>query len=363
MNLSDLGITIGSCQHGEKNAISDVAGVTVGHSTLVHGEGDLIPGKGPVRTGVTAVIPHQGNIYQENLLASAHVINGYCKPIGLIQIHELGVIETPIILTNTLSVGTAADALICYMVEHNKDIGVTTGSVNPVILECNDSYLNDIRGMHVKREHIGEALNRADNTFQEGGVGAGTGMSAFEFKGGIGSSSRVVTIKGSTTTVGALVLSNFGKREDLLIAGVPVGRELKDWPGKGGDTKGSIIMIIATDAYVTARQLQRVARRAGIGLARTGSYAYHGSGDVVLAFSTAQKIPHYAESLLEIKALPDDTLNLLFKATAEAVEEAIVKSLLQAETTEGRDRRIRYKIPEKELTHIMKKYRNQCMSC
>lgn len=358
-----LGITVGSFNHGTTNTITDVGTVAVGHCTLVKGEGKLIPGKGPVRTGVTAILPHQGNMYKEKLLANFHVINGYCKPVGLTQVQELGVIETPIVLTNTLSVGTAANALIQYALEHNEDIGVTTGSVNPVVLECNDSYLNDIRGMHVKGEHIVEAIKNADKPFEEGSVGAGTGMSSFEFKGGIGSSSRVLEIDDYRTTVGALVLSNFGKREDLTVAGVPVGKELKNWPGRDGESKsksksneGSVIVIIATDAFLTARQLGRVARRGSIGLARTGGYAYHGSGDMVLAFSTAQKIPHYSEGLLNLEAFPDRKLNTLFKAAAEAVEEAVVAALLQAETMDGRDNRIRYQLPEEELLQIMTAY-------
>ncbi len=348
--------TIGSHEHGKTNAISDVEGVTVGHVTLIRGDGKLVPGKGPVRTGVTAVVPHQDNIYKEKLLAACHVANGYSKPIGLTQVRELGVIETPIILTNTLSVGVAADALIQYMLDHNEDIGVTTGSVNPVVMECNDSYLNDIRGSHVQPEHIDKAICSARKFFQEGAVGAGTGMSAFEFKGGIGSSSRIVEIEGNKITIGALVLSNFGKREDLTIAGVPVGLELQDYPGKGCKSTGSIIMIVATDAGLTARQLGRIARRGAIGLARTGGCAYNGSGDIVLTFSTAQRIPHYPKGITRIEALPDENLNPLFAAAAEAVEEAVITSLLQAETMSGRDGRIRYQIPEKELIQILTEY-------
>ena len=356
MKAPELGIRIGVFEHGRRNSISDVKGVKVGHVTLIQGEGKLVPGKGPVRTGVTAIIPHDGNIYKEKLLANAFVMNGYAKPVGLIQVQELGTLETPIILTNTLSIGTAADALIDYMLEQNEDIGVTTGSVNPVVMECNDSYLNDIRGKHVKREHVLEAIKNAKEDFEEGAVGAGTGMSAFEFKGGIGSSSRVVHIEGRKYTVGALVLSNFGKREDLTIAGVPVGLELKDWPGKGGEGKGSIIMVVATDAPLTSRQLHRVAKRGAVGLARTGGYAYNGSGDIVFAFSTAQRVKHYQKDPLSIKALPDSILSPLFKATAEAVEEAIINSLLQAKIMSGRDNHIRYALPKEELIKIMEKY-------
>jgi D-aminopeptidase len=348
-------VSLGRLKHGKTNSISDVEGVTVGHVTLVEGEGLLTCGKGPVRTGVTAIIPHQGNIYKEKLFASTFVLNGYGKPVGVVQIEELGVIETPIILTNTLSVGVGADAVIQYMLRTNEDIGVTTGSINPLVMECNDSYLNDIRGGHIKSEHIFEALKNARTQFEEGAVGAGTGMSAFEFKGGIGSSSRICDILNNKFVVGALVLTNFGKREDLTIAGVPVGKELKDWPGKG-ETKGSIIMVIATDAFVSPRQLERIARRAVIGLARTGGNAYHGSGDIVLAFSTAQKIPHYNKDFLHIKMIPDDHLDILFTATIDSVEEAIINSLLKAETMDGRDNRVRYQLPHDKLIQIMEKY-------
>lgn len=356
MKAPDLGIKIGFYEHGKRNSITDVKGIKVGHVTLIRGEGKLIPGKGPVRTGVTVILPHEGNIFKEKPLANVFVMNGYAKPVGLTQIRELGTIETPIALTNTLSVYTVADALTDYMLEQNEDIGVKTGSVNPVVLECNDSYLNDLRGKHVKKEHIFEAIKNASENFEEGSVGAGTGMSSFEFKGGIGSSSRVVEIEGRKYTVGALVLNNFGKREDLTIAGVPVGWELRDYPGRAKPSKGSIIMILATDAPLTARQLYRLAKRAVVGLARTGGYAYHGSGDIALAFSTAQRIKHYQREEFEIKMLPDAMLNRLFKAAAEATEEAIINSLLQAKTMTGRDNHIRYALPHDKLIEIMKKY-------
>ncbi|CAB49008.1 DmpA family aminopeptidase [Pyrococcus abyssi] len=356
MKAQDLGIKIGVFECGKRNKISDVKGVKVGHVTLIRGKGKLIPGKGPVRTGVTVILPHEGNIYKEKVLGGAFVMNGYSKPVGLVQLWELGTIETPIVLTNTLSIGTAVDGLLDYVLSENEDIGVTTGSVNPLVLECNDSYLNDIRGRHVKREHVVEAIKNAKEDFEEGAVGSGTGMSAFEFKGGIGSSSRIVKIEGRSYTIGALVMTNFGKREDLTIAGVPVGLELKHWPGRGGDGKGSIIMIIATDAPLTSRQLNRLAKRAVVGLARTGGYAYNGSGDIAVAFSTANKIKHYEKDIMEIKALPDSLLSPLFKAAAEAVEEAIINSLLEAKTMDGRDNHIRYALPQDEVVRILKKY-------
>lgn len=354
-------IPIGTLPPGKKNDITDVTGITVGHYTLIEGTGDLIPGKGPVRTGVTAILPHQGNMYKEKVFGNYCVFNGYCKPIGLAQIKELGVIETPVVLTNTLSVGTAADAVIEYMLDKNLDIGVTTGSVNPVVLECNDSYLNDIRGKHVKKQHVLTALKNAHKNFEQGALGAGTGMSAFEFKGGIGSASRVVTVLDTPVTVGALVLTNFGKRKDLTISGIPVGRELKDYPGtkgtkEGSQEAGSIIMVVATDAVVIPSQLKRIAKRAVIGLARTGGGVHHESGDVAFGFSTGQVVPHDADEVLPIKEFPDHVLGLLFKATAEAVEEAIIRSLVEAETMDGRDNRIRYHIPEEKVMEIMEKY-------
>ncbi len=236
-------------------------------------------------------------------------MNGFSKPIGFVQVDELGYIETPVALTNTLSVYTVASAVVRHMIDLNPDLK----SVSPVVMECNDSYLNNIRKMAVKEDHYFEAVKNASLDFEEGAVGgAGTGMSAFEFKGGIGSSSRVVEIGEEEYTVASLVLANFGKREDLTIAGVPVGELLKDYPGRGTSGKGSISMVVATDAPLTARQLKRLAKRAVVGLARTGGYAYHGSGDIVLAFSTAQTVPIGKEPEL-VSFLPDNALSYLFR--------------------------------------------------
>ncbi len=353
MKTPEVGITIGAFDHGERNTIADVAGVRIGHVTCIEGTGKLNPGKGPVRTGVTAVLPHRGNIFKEKLLANAHVINGYAKPIGLIQLWEHGVIETPIILTNTLSVGTAAEGLIRYMITQNEEIGAETGTVNPVVLECNDAYLNDIRGLHITKDHVREAIERASKDFDEGAVGAGTGMSAFELKSGIGSSSRIVEIEGNKYTLGALVLSNFGKREDLTIAGVPVGKELMHIPGGSEVSDGSIIMIVATDAPLSVRQLGRVAKRSTAGLARTGGHSSDGSGDIALVFSTAQQIRYERKAPFTVNILPDSTLTPLFKATTDVIEEAIVNALLEAETMEGRDSHVRNALPLEELREIL----------
>ncbi|MCD6508915.1 MAG: P1 family peptidase [Thermoprotei archaeon] len=355
----DIGLIIGSLRPGPLNAITDVEGVKVGHVSLIKGSGELVPGKGPVRTGITVILPHPGNLFKEKVRAACYVINGFGKPIGLAQVSELGLIETPIALTNTLNVGIVADALIEYMLNLNEDIGVTTGTVNPVVLECNDGFLNDIRGRHVKHEHVFEALSKAKGgSVEEGCVGAGTGMSAFEFKGGIGTASRRIPAKLGGFTVGVLVLTNFGKREDLLIMGVPVGRELRDYGRSSTNMEGSIVVIIATDAPLTSRQLSRLCKRATHGIARTGGMSSHGSGDFVIAFTTKNKVPHYCAPMLhDIKVLREEVLSSLFRAVIEAVEEAIINSLLRATTMVGRDGHVRHAIPIDRLIEIMKRYR------
>lgn len=324
--IRDYGITIGELPTGKKNAITDVDGVSVGHVTL---------NDGPVKTGVTTVLPHAGNTFREKVPAAVHVINGFGKTIGTVQIEELGTLETPIVLTNTLSVGTACDALIDYMLDGNPEIGDTTGTVNPVVCECNDGYLNDIRGKHVKRKHVFEALEKACEEVEEGAVGAGTGMSCLGFKGGIGTASRRITIKEHDFTLGVLVLSNFGRGEDFLLDGRKVGKQV-DFE-KAEPDKGSIIVIVATDVPMTVSQLKRVIKRTEIGMVRTGSFIGNGSGDAVIGFSTAVRIPHESrESFTIMKRIHEDHLDLLFRAAAEATEEAILNSLICAETAVGR---------------------------
>ncbi|WP_297488720.1 P1 family peptidase [Thermococcus sp.] len=341
MKAPELGIKIGLYGHGRRNSIADL-GVKVGHATLIEGEN--------IRTGVTVLLPPVENPYRERLFSATFVMNGFSKPIGFVQVEELGYIETPIALTNTLSVYTVANAMVKHMIELNPDLK----SVSPVVMECNDSYLNDIRAMKVGEEHYFEALKNAKLDFEEGSVGAGTGMSAFEFKGGIGSSSRVVEIGGENYTVASLVLANFGRREDLTIAGVPVGLYLGDYPGRGTSGKGSISMVVATDAPLTARGLKRLAKRAIVGLARTGGYAYHGSGDVVLAFSTAQTVPAGKEPEMT-GFLPDNALNGIFRATAEATEEAVVNALLQTKTMEGNGH-VRHGLPIGKVLPLLGKH-------
>ncbi|MFX1254577.1 MAG: P1 family peptidase [Promethearchaeota archaeon] len=341
--VREIGWTIGNLPIGSKNSITDVPGVMVGHETIIKGEGKLKPGYGPIRTGVTVVFPHNRNLFEEKVQARATIINGFGKSIGLPQIQELGQIETPILITNTLNVPCVADALIDYMIEQNPEIGINTGTVNPVVTECNDSFLNDIQGRHVRKEHVFKALHNAkSDNILEGNVGAGTGMSCFGYKGGIGTSSRQVGNK----MLGCLVVSNFGKKEDLTILGVPVGRLLmKKSLERVSSSSGSVIVILATDAPLNSRQLGRLGKRVSFGLARVGSQCSHGSGDFVLGFSTS--------SNERIKSLSDQSLNPFFRATIETVEESILNSLFKAETMSGRDNNIREGIPIEEIKSLL----------
>ena len=322
------GFAVGQMPRGPRNKISDVPGVTVGHRTL---------SDGGVQTGVTALLPHPGDIFHEKVPAAVHVINGFGKTAGLMQLAELGTLETPILFTNTLSVGTASTALVRYMLDRCPDICETTGSVNPVVCECNDSGLNDIRGLHVTEAHALAALADCRADFAEGAVGAGRGMRCHGLKGGIGSASRRLELEGRTFHLGALVLSNHARFDDLILAGVPIRQRLAQAGVPPHQDRGSIITVLATDVPLTCRQLGRVARRAIVGLSRTGSYCGNGSGEIVIAFSTANKIPHYPQqSLLSLQAVGETKIDLLFRAAAECVEESVLSSLLHAETVTGR---------------------------
>ncbi|MCK9444940.1 MAG: P1 family peptidase [Tissierellaceae bacterium] len=328
--IREYGIKIGSFPIGENNSITDVKGVKVGHKTL---------DKKNIKTGVTAILPHEGNIFKEKLIGACHVINGFGKSTGLIQIEELGTIETPIILTNTLSVGTAYDALVKYMIGNNEDIGDSTGTVNPVIGECNDGQINDIRGLRVREEDIYEAIENCNIQLKEGNVGAGTGMICYGLKGGIGSSSRLIELDGDTYTVGILVLSNFGSMKDFILNGEHLGPKLVDKVDaiENTEEKGSIIIVLATDIPLSSRQLKRVVKRVYPGLARTGSYTGNGSGEIAIGFSTANKIKHYEESdIIDIRVINENKLDKVFKATVEAAEEAVLNSLICADSSEDR---------------------------
>ncbi|ARU64005.1 aminopeptidase [Tumebacillus avium] len=343
---------------GPGNRITDVPGVRVGHCTLDDGH---------VKTGVTAVLPHGGNLFQEKVLAVAHVINGFGKTAGTIQIEELGTIESPILLTNTLSVGRVSDALVEYLLEQNPEIGVTTGTVNTVVCECNDGYLNEIRGLHVQREHVRAALSSAATDFAEGAVGAGTGMSCYGLKGGIGSASRLIELGGKEYTLGVLVLSNFGRQQDFMLHGIPAGEiiagmaDAEGLPLSGMNDrlanaspaalqereKGSIIFILATDLPLSERQLKRVSKRCTVGLTRTGSFIGNGSGDVVIGFTTANRVRHEeTEAVVTLQMLNENEIDLAFRASSEASEEAILNSMTAAKTTVGRDGHVRKGLSE-----------------
>ena len=311
---------------GPRNLITDVAGVRVGHATVQQGE---------VNTGVTAVLPHPGNLFLDKVMASAAVINGFGKSAGILQVQELGTIEPPILLTNTLSVGTAFTGLCRYVLEQNAGAGVYTGSVNCLVTECNDGRLNDIQGLHVREEHVLQAISAAGETFEEGAVGGGTGMCCLGLKGGIGSASRVVELDGTACTVGALVMANFGRAGDLMIGGRHIDtRSAGDRLAVKDD--GSIIMLLATDVPLSERQLGRMARRTAVALGRTGSYCGNGSGDIAIAFTTANRVPHRGGAAVEAyRMVRDDRIDPVFLAAVEAVEEAIISALYHARTLTG----------------------------
>ncbi|KAF0993786.1 P1 family peptidase [Geobacillus sp. TFV-3] len=335
--LRSLGFSIGSLPTGKRNQITDVPGVRVGHVTIR----EDIDERTVIRTGVTAVLPHEGNLFLEKVPAACFVLNGFGKTAGLVQVEELGVIESPVMLTNTFSVGEVWQGTLEYMLAITPEIGDTTGSINIVVGECNDSYLNTARALAVTKEHAKQAIANARVEMEEGVVGAGTGMMCFGWKGGVGSSSRIA---GGMYTVGALVVSNFGRREELqFVPYVLPSFNERDMP------PGSIMMIVATDAPLDARQLKRLAKRAAVGLARTGSRVHHGSGDIVIAFSNAYTIPHFSDYALQLfpPLVRDDALlmNELFQAAIEATEEAIWNSLTTAETTTGRNGRVGEAIP------------------
>jgi len=344
-----LGIRIGVLPVGPLNAITDVPGVQVGHHTLLAGDS--------VRTGVTAIVPHAGNVFQEKVPAAIYLGNGFGKLAGYSQVAELGNLETPVVLTNTLSVATAVDALITHTLQQEDNQAVR--SVNAVVGETNDGYLNDIRGRHVTREHVLAAIaDAAGGAVAEGNVGAGTGTVCFGFKGGIGTASRRLPAGLGAYTVGVLVQSNFGGV--LTIAGVPAGEELGQYAFQRqlDDADGSCMIVVATDAPLDARNLKRLAKRAMLGLGRTGGIASNGSGDYVIAFSTAGqlRVPYEMEApTLSREVLHNDALSPLFLAAIEATEEAIVNSLFAAKSMTGHRGRIEA-LPLERVLEIMKKY-------
>ena len=349
---------VGTLPAGPRDAITDVAGVTVGHCTLADGD---------VQTGVTVVRPHAGDAFCDKVPAAAVVLNGFGKSVGLVQVEELGTLETPIALTNTFSVGSVAAAQIRACIADNPETGRTLPTVNPLVFECNDGYLNDIQRMAVTEAHYRQALDACSAQVAQGAVGAGRGMSSFRMKGGIGTASRIATVgSGIRYTVGALVLANYGRLPNLVLAGHAIGRALAARmatdppPGDGLDDpggrphpaapyaaaspaeydapeRGSIILLVATDAPLDARQLRRLALRAGAGLVRTGSVFGHGSGDIALAFSTAYTVPaDPARPMPAVAMLHDALLDPLFQAVADSTEQAIVHALWHARAVTGR---------------------------
>jgi len=352
----ELGIQIGEFAPGDFNAITDVNGVLVGHTTLIQGCGALDVGKGPIRTGVTAILPHTRNLITEPVEAAHFVFNGAGTSSGLSLIDEFGQIETPVLLTNTFSVGAVYDAVARYLIKTAFDGGKNPRWFNPTVGETYDGGLNDAAGLHIRAEHVFAAIENAKSgDVAEGNVGAGTGTSACGFKAGIGTSSRCVETDGRRWRIGALVQSNFGG--ELVIDGVPVGRLLRE-DRSSGQVDGSIMVILATDAPLSSRQLHRLAKRGTLGLARTGSDGGHGSGDYFIAFSTSYRpcITTGETSALASFVRNESLLNPLFRATADAVEEAILNSLLRAETMRGRDSRTISALPIDRVVHILKEY-------
>ncbi len=361
--IRDLGLTVGDLPTGAHNAITDVKGVRVGHTTLISGKGPLRPGQGPVRTGVTAILPHGDNLFRHKVRAAVHTINGFGKVCGFEQVRELGAIETPIALTNTLNVYLVADALAQYAIRHSPEIGIRTGSVNAIVGETNDGYLNDLQGRHVRAEHVWAAIeDSSSGPVAEGAVGAGTGTSCLGWKGGIGTASRALPHSVGGYIVGALVQSNFGSARALTVCGVPVGQHIQppSAPDPAVRDGGSIMVVLATDAPLTGRQLRRLCVRAAAGLARTGSIYGHGSGDFCIAFSTAHSIPHQPAALTTtqmVLANEGRVMQWLFSAVVESVEEAVLNSLFRAETVVGRDGHTRYGLPVDKVATLVHEQR------
>jgi D-aminopeptidase len=358
----DIGISLGLFPPGPNNAITDVTGIRVGHCTVWEGESPGRRGQGPARTGVTVIIP-PGDFFGQQLYAGCAVLNGCGEIIGITNLNELGTLDTPVFLTNSMSIGIVFHAAARYLCAHDERIG-TMDVTLPVVGECDDSYLNDAAGFHVREEHVIQALEGAtDGPVEEGAVGSATGLSCFEFKGGIGTASRVLPQAEGSYTVGVLVNTNFGRREELTIAGVPVGREIQGlMPGVTGQdtlTEGSCIVVVATDAPLHPLTLQRIARRAGLGLGRTGSTARHGSGEIFLAFSTANRLPRgieQSEMPIRIVSEGSPTINSLFTATIEATEEAVLNALFRSSTVKGIDNHIVHALPIERTLEILSKY-------
>ena len=318
--ISDYGVHIGTLARGEHNKITDVPGVRVGHATIKTEK---------YRTGCTVILPSESNVYTNKLVAASFVHNGYGKTCGTVQVDELGTLETPIALTNTLNVGLVADALVEYTVNCCEAEGVFARSVNPVVGECNDASMNTIVDRPVKKEHVFAAIESAAVDFEEGDVGAGTGTGCYGFKGGIGSASRVIELDGTAYTVGILVQSNYGATRDLTINGTHIDQSILDEVNGAECDKGSIIVVLACDVPLSARQLKRAVKRCSVGIARLGSYIGHGSGEVFIGFSTANVIAPESE-IMSIRCIIENVIDRVFRAVGEATEEAILNSMVCA---------------------------------
>lgn len=338
--IRNYGITIGKHKTGTNNTITDVPGVKVGHCTLHQDK---------VHTGVTVILPGSDNPFLHKYTAAAYVHNGFGKTAGIPQIEELGTLETPIALTNTLNVGKVCDAVVSYMIDLTHQDGKEVYSINPIVGECNDSRINDIQRRAVTEEHVLSAIRNASTIFEEGSIGAGTGTVCYGLKGGIGSASRVITIDDHLYTIGILVQSNFGSTEDLIINNDPIGKRImvsmhheKDAASK--EDRGSIMTILATDLPVSERQLYRIIRRCGVGIARTGAYTGHGSGEIMIGFTTANRKTDQPVSTYS--CIHEDLINPVFEAAAEAVQEAIYNSMVSAEPAVSVDGKIFHSLKE-----------------
>jgi D-aminopeptidase len=355
----DLGVPFDGTP-GALNAITDVKGVEVGFTTLIRGEGELKVGQGPVRTGVTVVVP-RGIQSNDPVFAGWFSLNGNGEMTGTTWVEESGFLEGPLAITNTHSVGVVRDAIIAWEGKHNM---IRQSFALPVVAETNDGWLNDINGFHVKPEHVFQALESASSgRVAEGNVGGGTGMHCYDFKGGTGTASRKLPIAAGGYTVGVLVQANFGRREHLLVAGAPVGRELgcEKFPCRSiahprPDREGSIIIVVATDAPLLAHQLKRMARRATLGIARTGSMSGNGSGDIFIAFSTANPGADTVTGVASVGMLSNRRMDDLFEATVFATEEAVINAMVAAETMIGRDYHQTVALPHEELKQVLRKY-------
>ncbi|HEX8285059.1 MAG TPA: P1 family peptidase [Pyrinomonadaceae bacterium] len=354
----DLGVPFEGTP-GPFNAITDVRGVEVGFVTLVSGEGKLVPGRGPVRTGVTAVLP-QGKEFRGRVFAAWHTLNGNGEMTGTTWLEESGSLGTPVLITNTHSVGVVRDAVIEWNARRGAGEGYSGDFSLPVVAETWDGFLNDINGFHVKKEHVFQALDGAKGgAVAEGNVGGGTGMVAHGFKGGTGTASRVLAAAEGGYTVGVLVQANYGRRDLLRIAGVPVGKEMTDLTperGKRDDGGGSIIVVVATDAPLLPHQLKRLARRVSLGVGVMGGRGENTSGDIFIAFSTANPEASKQEGLAQLTMLPNERINPLLRATVEATEEAIVNAMVAAKTMRGIDGNTVHALPHERLREVLRKY-------